>query len=230
LQAAGVLAGPVDVAARRPWYLLSTEFTLTFPPGQAPDLEIVQRIRREFFAEYVPLWCRRVYKDPSGHEVITGWHVVGEWVPAQDDPYSEPVSVQLPSAPTELYPFTGGVVYEVHGGAFCDEWAPGSRGAEEGAPPDALPYDMRVYHWMLATDRWLNREYGTLKQKGKERLAAIKEKERRHLEFVEEEARLSLNDDRHMLKRAIEQGRFTDPPKGPQPYVQAEKVFEESTP
>ena len=84
---------------------------------------------------------------------------------------------------------------------------------------------MRIFKWMQEVHH-IATAPGTLKQKAMAKLAAQEEKEARELAFIEEEARLSLHDDRHMIRRAIEQELFdADPPKEPQPYVQAQGVF-----
>lgn len=207
----------MDVEEETPWTLLATEWTLTFPPGESPALDIVQRIRREFFPEYVPLWCRKIYRDPGGHEVVAGWHVIGEWAPTHDDPWKDPVAVQLPPAPTELYPFQGGVVFELR--SLVNTWEPGSRGSRLCAPPDALPYDMRVFHWMQEVDRHITREFGTFKQKVMGQMDRQQERQDKDVAHVEEEARLSLHDDRHMIRRAINEGNIFEAPKEHAPFV-----------
>src|SRR6185503_10732953 len=174
------------VDEERPWKPLQAEFTVNFPPGMSPDLAIVERIRREFFAEYVPLWVRKPYKNPAGHLVVAGWHCIGEWAPLHNDPMKEPRNVDRPLVPTPLFPFQGGVVYDLL--TMCDLWAPGSRGERLNAPPDFVPYDERVYHFMQATDRVVSREYGNLKQKVKTRIDLRKAAEDKELERVEENA------------------------------------------
>ena len=208
----------------KPWTLLATEFTCVFPPGEDPSPQLVRQIR-VFDPNFVPLWLRKTYHDPQGTEVTFGWHCLGRWASIADDPSRDPIKLERPSHKSVLFPFEGGVVYDQR--TVCDEWAEGSAERRLMCPEVYLPFDERLVAWCNAAHRRLMREIGGIKQKVLDSIDAQAETEQKAVATVEDDARRSLRSDRHMIRRAIDDGLTTpDPPEDPQPYVQADKVYE----
>lgn len=215
--------GQVD-SDEKPWRLIATEFTCVFPPGMEPDLALIRQIR-VFDKNYVPLWLRKTYHDPQGEVVTFGWHCIGRWVSIADDDGREPIKLERPSAKSVLFPFEGGVVYDQR--TICDEWAEGTPQRALMCPDIFIPFDPRLVRWMDAAHRRLMREEGPIKQKILDSIDLQAAAENKAVDTVEDEARRNLKRDRGMIRRAIDESRLAaDPPKDPQPYVQADKVFE----
>lgn len=208
----------------KPWTLLATEFTCVFPPGMEPDLHLVRQVR-VFDPNFVPLCLRKTYHDPQGVEVTFTWHCIGRWASVADDEGRDPIKLERPSRKSLLFPFEGGVVYDQR--TVCDEWAEGSKERRLMCPEVYLPFDARLVRWMEAAHRRLMREIGGIKQKVLDSIDQQTAAEQRAIDTVEDDARRSLRSDRNMIRRAIDEGQLAaDPPKDPQPYVQADKVFE----
>lgn len=208
----------------RLWTLVSTEFTCVFPAGEGPAPHLVRKIRA-FDPNYVPLWMRKVYKDPGGTELAFGYHVIGRWAPMPDDEGRLPLRIERPLLKSVLFPFEGGVVYDQK--TICDEWTHGSKERRLKCPDIYVPFDRRLVTWMDAAHRRLMREQGNAKQKVLDEIDRQKAVETKALETVEDDARRSLNSDRNMIRRAIDEGRLSDDPApDPKPYVQATTVFE----
>lgn len=211
-------------SGEKTWTLLATEFTCVFPPGQEPDLHLVRQIR-VFDPNFVPLWLRKTYHDPQGIDVTFGWHVIGRWAPMADDAGRPPIKLERPTRKSVLFPFEGGVVYDQR--TICDEWAEGSKERRLMCPEVYVPFDARLVRWMDAAHRRLMREQGGIKQKVLDSIDLQAAAEGKAIATVQDDARRSLHSDRHMIRRALDEGLTApDPPKDPKPYVQAEKVFE----
>jgi hypothetical protein len=207
----------------KPWTLLATEFTCVFPPGEEPNPSLVREIRT-FDPNYVPLWLRKTYKDPQGVEVTFGWHCIGRWAPIADDDSREPLRLERPGRKSILFPFDGGVVYDQR--TICDEWAEGTPERALMCPDIYIPFDQRLVTWMNAAHRRLMREEGT-KQKTLDDIDARLAAEQKAVETLEDDARRNLKRDKNLIRRAIDEKRLAaDPAPDPQPYVQADKVFE----
>lgn len=211
----------------KPWRLLATEFTCVFPPGEEPDAGLVRQIR-VFDPNFVPLWMRKTYHDPQGVELTFGWYVIGRWAPIADDESRDPIKVDRPSRKSVLFPFEGGVIYDQR--TVCDEWAEGTRERSLLCPDIYVPFDARLVRWMDAAHRRLMREEGGIKQKVLNSIDLQAAAEQQALVTVEDEARRNIKRDSGLIRRAIAENRLAaDPPKDPQPYVQADKVFEGAT-
>lgn len=211
----------------KPWTVAEVNFSLNFPGGQEPDPGLVKQIR-VFDPYFVPLNLRKAYRDPSGQEVVFNYHCIGRWAPIADDESRDPIKVDRPSRKSVLFPFEGGVIYDQR--TVCDEWAEGTRERSLLCPDIYVPFDARLVRWMDAAHRRLMREEGGIKQKVLDSIDLQAAAEQQALVTVEDEARRNIKRDSGLIRRAIAENRLAaDPPKDPQPYVQADKVFEGAT-
>lgn len=204
------------------WVCTETEFSCAFPPDLSPDAAVVAAIR-EFDPDYVPVLCRKVYKTPTGADVLYRYHIIARFV---DIPASDWLPLKLVATSRWLNGHDSGRIYEQR--AWTDDWPPGSQGAREYWPPVFKPHDWKLHKWMQSAHKAYLGELKTIKEQVLEGLQAQKDAENKELEFIEDDARHEMKSlvTRLAIRNAVAAENFApEAAPDPQPYTQAEKVL-----
>lgn len=105
----------------------------------------LQFFHDEIHHDFVPLWVKKVYEAPNGHEETFGRHVIGLWIPNCKDPTLQEQLVSPLIAdhlPEGWPPRLASLVYQVR--TLAGPIHP------DGRPGDYEPYDGYVISWMKA--------------------------------------------------------------------------------
>lgn len=211
------------------WRCTHTEFTCVFPTEHAVDNDVVRAIWK-FDPQYVPVYCRKVYRTPTGGEVCFGYHIIGRHIPEPKlDPWTTGrTPIRILERPSHGWKFGQGAIYEHR--TWADMPKQGTQAYREGWPPLFRPHNWRLHNWMEEAHKFLMRSTKDAKQAYLENEALKKEAEDKELATIEDDARRSLKADRHLIRKAIENGDiYLEPDPDPQQYAQASKVMEGTT-
>jgi hypothetical protein len=206
------------------WAEIDSYWSCIFPVGFEPDPAIVNAIRSEFQPNYVPVFHRKVFRTPANGIRYFDYHVLGLWYPTiQEEVPDDPEQRVGGYVPLKLLnrgpwcPFHGGYVYAQR--TFHYPLDLKSKEHLDGLPPIPIDYGWDIYHWMKAAHWDRTHDNSETEKQQKARLEAAdqadRDAEQRELDRVNENARLKLYDDRYMIRRAIEQKKFDDPPVSP---------------
>jgi hypothetical protein len=199
-----------------------------FVDATDPDPAIVKQIRAEADPRFVPLKCRRIYKSPTGGDVVKTYHVIGRYIPHPQESYAD-AYVHLHSYPHN-FPFPTDKIQPLR-----TLWAPWEKGSVEdnnNTPPAEVKFSGIVLEQMRAlrkafdtavslktladgTVSVTNDEY--VKDKLRDIMNAEAKRDEREMTAAREEARYRMRHNWGQMKRAIDEDRWSPPPQDSSP-------------
>lgn len=173
---------------------------------------------REAIPRYVPLMCRRIFRNPQGSEERFDYHVTGMYIPYPNEGHEDSY-IRLAYVPRG-FPFPADKIQPLR--TFAAEWEKGSLESNQAKPAIPIPFGPWVVEQLKSTQKFFQ---GAIQINGghvsqgdfvKDKLRAILTAEsKRDDEMCEKaraEARYRVRHNWKQLKDAIDNERWQSEP------------------
>jgi len=181
---------------------------------------------REAWPNYVPIRCRKIYKNPAGVEETVDYYVIGSYVEHPTEEYKDDYLVLQGS--TSALPAAW--VHKVQALRILQgEWPKGSVPFVLCAPNPPLPMGPHIVEQMQMARKFFDpgikiegdevRQSEFMSDKVAQLIASIGRKDDEDLRRADEEVAYRIRHDWKQWRKAIENGRLAPEPPSPKPFV-----------